>query len=1075
MKKSIFFTLLLIFCVQFGWAQRPEKPSNLKEWQNAAITEVNRMPMRANTFAFESQTLAETRNKTKSSYFQSLNGVWKFKWVENPSLRPVDFYKDSYDVTSWDNFQVPANWEFNHTGKVYGYPIYVNHPYEFGERHPDPDSLVQNIPADNNPVGSYKRTFTIPESWDGHEVFIHLGAVKSAFYIWINGQSVGFSEDSKLEAEFDITPYIRKGENTVALEVYRWSMGSYLECQDYWRISGIERDVYLYARPKIDVYDFKVISGLDDSYRHGTFNLSLKMRNYNLKGKEKATTPVEYQVNAILVDANKTKVFEQERIIRFSTSTDTLSLHGMIPNVKAWSAEIPNLYTLYITLKDKEGKVLEVIPNRVGFRTVEIKNAQVLVNGQPVLFKGVNRHEHDPLTAHVVSEADMRKDIELMKQLNVNAVRNSHYPTDPLFYELCDEYGIYVCDEANIESHGMGYNLDRTLGNDYRFLKAHMDRVMRMYERDKNYPCITFWSLGNEAGNGYNFYNAYIALKKADPTRPVQYERAVFEWNTDIYVPQYPDPEGFRWYALNRPDRPMISSEYAHAMGNSLGNFKDYWEVIEDPQYPTLQGGFIWDWIDQGFKVTRNGKTFFAFGCDFEPEFVFKDRAKDRNFLCNGVINPDRIPNPGAYEVRKVYQNIGTKLTNASTYEIVVKNKNYFRNLSNYYLAWELIEDGKVAQSGKIDDVNAAPQQSKNIQLPVTYAQQPGKEYFLNVYYKLKTAEPFLAKDFVIATEQFALGTFKSPVITLATAPLKVNQTQAEWTATGKDFSVVFDLQTGWIKSYKYKGQVMINTGAEVNFWRPMTDNDHGAQLNKMRKPTDRTDGEDTDRRLREWKDLGKTEKATVQVTEGNGLYKIKSERILFNGDAKYTQVYTIDGSGMIQVDNSFEKIKDTYHPMMPKFGNCFVLPKQYSNLTYYGRGPWENYIDRNSAANVGLYKSTVDEQFFPYVRPQETGNKTDVRWFSLTDKNGNGLKFTGAFPIEFSALFFNMDDLDPEMERKQYHAGELVKRNEIYLDVDYRQMGVAGTDSWYALPLKPYRLNYGSHQYTYFIQPVKK
>jgi beta-galactosidase len=1045
----------------YAYAQQAQRHSagSLKEWQNVAVTNVNRMPMRASAFAYETQALAEGRKKEKSAYFQSLNGAWKFKWVENPSLRPEGFYKDSFDVSGWDNFQAPANWEFNNTGQTYGYPIYVNHPFEFGAPYSklDPSKLVENIPSDYNPVGAYRRTFTIPASWSGRQVFIHLGAVKSAFYIWINGQYVGYSEDSKLAAEFDITPCLRAGENTVALEVYRWSIGSYLECQDFWRISGIERDVYLYATPTLDVRDFKVVSSLDESYKNGIFNLSVEVNNYALKQNEQAGARVSVQ--AEVVDADGKRVVDMRVDCPATERRKTCTLVARVPDVKAWSAETPHLYTLYITLRDADGKTLEVIPTRVGFRTVEIKNAQVLVNGQPVLFKGVNRHEHDPRTAHVISEADMRKDIELMKQLNVNAVRTCHYPSDPLFYELCDEYGIYVCDEANIESHGLYYSLDKSLGNNYRWLAAHLDRVMRMYERDKNYPCVTFWSLGNEAGNGYNFYNAYMALKKTDPTRPVQYERAVHEWNTDIYVPQYPSPKSFRWYAENLPDRPMISSEYAHAMGNSLGNFKEYWEVIEDPSCPTLQGGFIWDWIDQGLQVTRNGKTFYAYGGDFEPESVFAEKGNDRNFLINGVVNPDRIPNPGAYEVKKVYQNIGTALASKQRYEVEVKNKSYFRDLSSYYLSWELLENGQPVQSGRVENLNAAPQQTAKIKLPVTYTLQPsGKEYFLNVRYKLKAAEPFLPKDFEVADEQFALSGFVAPAFTPSQAPVKATQTEKEWTGKGKNFSVTFDLENGLIKSYTYNGQKLIGSGGgQACFWRAMVDNDHGANLNST---------------LNVWRDAGKAEPTTVTVAREGEAYKIVAEKSLLNGDAKLTQTYTVDGSGTIAVANSFEKIKGEY-PMMPKFGAGFVVPKQYSNLTYYGRGPWENYIDRSYSANVGLYKSTVDEQFFPYVRPQENGNKTDVRWLALTDKKGKGLKITGKLPMEFSALFYSINDLDPEQNRKQYHSGELTKRNEIYLNVNCRQMGVGGINSWGALPLEQYRLKYGSYRYEYLIQPI--
>jgi beta-galactosidase len=1051
---------LVCFCISAS--SQSSKETKLKEWQDVSVVGVNRVRMHAAGFAFETQALAETRAREKSAYFQSLNGLWKFKWVESPSQRPEGFEKEGYDVSAWDNFLVPANWEFNNTGKTYGYPIYVNHPFEFGkgwgwlQNNYTIDKLVENLPAEYNPVGSYKRTFTLPESWDGREVFIHLGAVKSAFYIWINGQYVGYSEDSKLEAEFDITPYVRKGENTVALEVYRWSMGSYLECQDFWRVSGIERDVYLYSTPKLAIEDFTVEASLNDTYQKGIFQLTVWVKDYTRKGKEKKALP-PHQVHATLFLENGIKMDNQ-----MSPSVSEFEGRWLIggdfpiPTIQPWSAETPHLYSLYISLLDEEGKTTEVIPVRVGFRSIEIKNAQVLVNGQPVLIKGVNRHEHSHKTAHVVSKEEMRKDIELMKQMNINAVRMSHYPNDPYFYELCDEYGIYVCDEANIESHGLYYDLKRTLGNNSDFLTSHIERVMRMYARDKNYPSVIFWSLGNEAGNGYNFYNAYMALKKADKTRPVQYERAEAEWNTDIYCPQYPSPNSFRSYGERRTDRPMISSEYAHAMGNSLGNFKEYWEVIEDPKYPTLQGGFIWEWIDHGLQVTRNGKTFFAYGGDFEPESVFEGKPKDRNFVLDGIIQPDRTLHPGTSEVKKVYQNIATAWSDSVTYTIRVKNKNYFRDLSNYYLSWTLLENGKPVQSDRMERLNILPLQTAIYTLPITYKRQNGKEYLVNIDYKLKTAEPFLPKDYSIAYEQLSIAAFEPSETTLSNAPLRVTQTGAEWTAKGKDFSVTFDLTTGLIKSYQYKGQTLLTSGPQVNFWRPMTDNDYGAGSNS---------------KLRVWHDAGKTETATVRVLQEAGAYQIVSEKSLLNGDAKFTQTYTIDGAGTIVVDNHFEKIKGE-HPILPKFGNILIVPKQFNHLSYYGRGPQENYIDRNSGANLGIYKSTVDEQFHPYGRPQENGNKTGVRWLTLTDKKGKGLKITGNLPLEFSALHYSMDDLDPEQERKQYHAGELVKRSEVYLNVDYRQMGVAGIDSWASLPLDKYRIPYASCQYTYSIQP---
>jgi beta-galactosidase len=1034
----------------------------MPEWKNPEITSVNRLAMKSGFFAFESQTLAESRNKERSAYFLLLNGLWKFKWVEKPADTTAGFYSENFDDSGWDNFNVPANWEFNSSGKSYGYPIYVNHPYEFGVRHPDPDALMENIPDDYNPVGLYRRTFDVPENWNGRQIFLYLGGVKSAFYVWINGKYAGYGEDGKLESEYDVTPYVRTGTNTVALKVFRWSDASYLECQDFWRISGIERDVYVYSTPKVAVRDLKIISSLDENYRNGKLDLTLKLRNYNTTSGATVSTPVKYRATVVLLTGDTAaKAYEQTQSGEFDTEVATVSFAGAIPDVRAWSAEIPNLYRMYIVM-EIDGRVTEVIPERVGFRTVEIKDAQVLVNGRPVYFKGVNRHEHSPSTAHVISKEEMLKDVEMMKKLNINAVRNSHYPADPYFYELCDEYGLYVCDEANIESHGMGYGLDRTPGNDYRWLNAHLDRVMRMYERDKNRPCVIFWSLGNEAGNGYVFYNAYMKLKAADPTRPVQYERAVFEWNTDIYVPQYPSPDDFRSYALHRSDRPMISSEYAHAMGNSLGNFKEYWDVIENPEYRTLQGGFIWDWVDQGLRVTRNGKTFFAYGGDFEPESVFDGKNKDRNFLINGVVNPDRVPNPGAYEVKKVYQNAAVTLLNRDSYEIETRNKNFFRRLNNCYIAWSLLEDGRSVASGRLDDVDIAPLQTQKYLIPVAYARSDDREYYLNIKLQLKTAEPLLEKDYVTASEQFALTAFKSPDFahTESNGSIAVEYRRGgeECVVRGKKFSLTFDLAAGLMKEYKYNNRTLIVSGAQVNFWRAMTDNDYGAGSNRT---------------LREWFDAGKTEKPEVTVAEGKQCV-ITVTKKLFGDDARITQTYTVAANGRILIENDFVKLRGQ-HAMMPKFGNIIVVGGAYRNLTYYGRGPWDNYIDRRYSADIGLYSGTVDEQYFPYVRPQESGNRTDTRRLTLTDKRGQGIMITGNIPIEFSALPYSLDDLDPELERRQYHSGELTGRSEIYLNIDFRQMGVAGIDSWGALPLDQYILKYDSYRYKYTIEPVRR
>jgi beta-galactosidase len=751
--KRFYFIFILLTQLSFVFAQKEKNTtqSKFREWQDVSITGINRYPMRASAFAFENQRLAKQGKKEQSSLFYSLNGVWKFKWVENPSLCPAGFHRDSYSVTNWDNFRVPANWEFNNVGKTYGSPLYTGNSYGFGALNPNPNELAENLPTDYNPVGLYRRTFSIPVGWHGHEVFIHFGAVKSAFYLWINGKEVGYSEDSKLEAEFNITPYIRSGHNTVTIEVYRWSIGSYLEGQNFWNVSGIERDVYLYARPKMDIRDFKVVSRLDKQYKDGILNVSAEINFTDI------ITPASCKLKLVLEDASGEEVFTEEKQQSSLAYNFFMNIEARLPNIKAWSAEIPYLYTLYLSLYDASGSLQEVIPTKVGFRTVEIKNARFLVNGQPVYLKGVNRHEHHPVTAHVLSAADMRKDIALMKQLNINAVKTAHYPNHPLFYDLCDEYGLYVCDEANIEFHGVGSNSKWTPGNDPNWHNIHLERVMRMYQRDKNHPCVVLWSLGNEAGNGQNFHNAYVTLRKADPTRPILYENALFGKNTDIYALQDPSPENFRRHTLNHSNRPMIASEYARAMGEGTGNFKEYWQVIENPKYPALQGGFLQEWMDHGLRVIRKGKTFYANANDFEQNPALEEQTKDRNSLMDGIINSGRIPRPGAYEVKKVYQNIATGVKDADDCILTVTNKYFFRYLDNYYLTWVLFEDAVPVQAGIIDELSVAPQQTVSLQLPVTYPRSPEKKYSIDVNYSLKTPEPFLPQDSKVAYEQLDL------------------------------------------------------------------------------------------------------------------------------------------------------------------------------------------------------------------------------------------------------------------------------------------------------------------------------
>jgi len=1027
------------------------------ELQSPEIVSVNRMPMRASAFAFENRELAANRNKEASTYFLSLNGSWKFNWVQDPRKRPVDFYKTDYNDAGWKDFMVPANWEVN----GYGLPIYVNHPYEFTGRARTGARLNPpfDIPEDNNPVGSYRKKITLPANWKGRQVFIHLGAVKSAFFIWINGKQVGYSEDSKLAAEFDITKYVQPGENIIALQVYRWSDGSYLECQDMWRISGIERDVYLYSTPSLDIRDFKATGTLDKSYTNGLLHIDLLVDNYRIDQRTLHSRPDSFFVEMELIDAQGKSLIREESGVEKALGNyhAKLSFDKQLPNVQTWSAEIPYLYTLYLTLKDKNKNILEVIPQPIGFRSVEIKGSDLLVNGKRVFLKGVNRHEHNATRGHTLSKEDMRKDMEMMKKLNVNAVRHSHYPPDPYWMELCDEYGLYVIDEANIESHGRYYNLETTFANDRQWRMPHLERITRMYERDKNHTAVITWSLGNEAGNGSNMYEAYEWLKQKD-FRPVQYERAERDYNTDMIVPQYPDPDWLVRYSTGKEQRPMIMSEYAHIMGNSLGNFKEYWDNIE--AHPRLQGGFIWEWIDQAIDTVKNGKRIMAYGGDFPLEGPVDQNFSDNDFCVKGVVTAYRDITPMAVEVKKVYQYIKTTYTGNNT--ISVTNSYFFRNLDNIQLNWVLLEDGRIVEKGIVTTLPAGPRQTVSLTLPVKTKAKASKEYFLTVGYALKTAEPFLEKGYEIATKQFAWNGQPVPAnySGTATGTLQLEETTGKAIIKGKDFVISFDLQKGLLSSYTIKGEELLLQGPQPGFWRAPTDNDIGAGFNKN---------------MRMWRNVyGDSKLLEKKITRTGQVYTVAFRSSLLNGDAETAQQFRIAPDGTIQVSNSFTAVKGNYKLLM-RVGNDLQLAKQYNTISWYGRGPGENYWDRKTASLIGAYTQTLQQQYFPYARPQESGNKTEVRHVSFTNAKGKGVQFAYADSLlSFAALPYSMDDLDPEAEKKQYHSGELVAKDKIFLHVDLQQTGLQGIDSWGSWPLKKYQVPYANHQYSYWIKPIR-
>lgn len=1044
-----------------------------QHWENPDTNQLNRLPMKATAFAYDTKDLALKGEYTKSEWFISLNGEWKFNWVDVPGKRPVDFYKKNYDDSKWDNFKVPANWEFN----GYGTPIYTNIQYDFARQPNPPD-----IPDNYNPVGSYRKKIQIPNEWDGKKIYIHVGAFRSAFYIWVNENFVGYSEDGKLEAEFDITNFVKPGENLIAMEGYRYCDGSYLEDQDMWRVSGITRDVFLFARPQINIWDFKSNASLDEKYKNGLFSLDVQLNNF-IPDKTK-----NYSVEVELLDAKDKSVYKEKKSINdvipkyhytrqpvfyFSwrgkndkkdwddeSNVKVIPFEKEIINVNTWSAEIPYLYTMLITLSDDKGNVVQVIPNKIGFRKVEIKNGQLLVNGKPILIKGTNRHEFDPITGQNVSKERMLEDIKIFKKNNINTLRTSHYPNDPYMYELCDKYGIYVIDEANVESHGMGYNLGRTLANDYKWLRPHWERNSRMLFRDRNHASIIIWSMGNEAGNGYNFYNVYTGLKTLDPTRPIHYEGASsnWDWNSDILSEMYPTPDDIAADSKIDPTRPYIMCEYAHMMGNTGGNFQEYWDVIEKSDTDNIQGGSIWDFVDQGFYVERNGKKIFTYGGDFGPEWT----PSDNNFNCNGLVQPDRKPNPQLFEVKKVYQNVKIRNKDVKNGTIELENGYYFRDLENYYLTWKLMENGKEIQSGKENEINLAPRQKKTFKLDLKYNPKPGSDYALTINIKLKTDEPLVEKDYVIAEEQIVIANEFKNGYKPALAEITIIDTHNLVTLSNNNFKLTFDKQSGLMREYSYKNKNLIAKAPQINFWRPPTDNDMGAG---------------TQKKYAEWMNAGKTEPVTKFETTklANGNYKVTIEKNILGDDAKIIQTIEVDGEGSILVENKLDALKGN-HTNIYKFGNHLTLPNDFEIIEWYGRGPQESYWDRKTAAFIGIYKGTIAEQFHPYIRPQETGNKADVRWAKMFRKDGSG--FTVQYVdslIQVNALPYAPEQLTTGVEKKQAHPGELEFDKYVHLDIDGYQQGVGGVDSWGQLPLPKYQLSYKSYRYSYRIVPFEK
>ncbi|WP_032815534.1 glycoside hydrolase family 2 TIM barrel-domain containing protein, partial [Bacteroides xylanisolvens] len=986
----------------------------------------------------------------KSPWQYSLNGTWKFVYAPSIAESIKDFYRTDLSDNDWDTIIVPSNWEI----QGFGEPIIRNIQYVFSPNPPYIDV--------DNPVGTYRRTFTVPQNWQGREVLLHFGSISGYARIYVNGQQVGMTKASKTPAEFNVTNYLKKGENLLAVQVYRWHDGSYMEDQDFWRLSGIERDVFLTAYPQTTIWDFFLHAGLDDTYRHGQFRATVDLRSFNTNATlQKGTLTLD------LKDAGGKTVLSAQKVYCISDISTTLTFEGTVRNVRKWSAEHPSLYDCILTLRSDGDKQQTVVAHKVGFRRIEIKNARLLVNGVPTYIKGVNRHEHNDTLGHVQTREIIMNDLRLIKQLNMNAVRTSHYPNHPLFYQLCDQYGIYVVDEANIETHGMGsvpYFKDTIPHPAYRpeWYAAHVDRITRMVERDKNHPCIIGWSLGNECGNGIVFHDEYKRLKKYDPGRFVQFEQAWEDWNTDVVCPMYPNMWKITEYRKSGKQRPFIMCEYAHAQGNSNGNFKDLWDIIYDS--PNLQGGFIWDFMDQGFKVKtepRDGRTYWTYNGKMGSYKWLEDKKGELNTGTDGLISANGIPKPQAYEVKKVYQYIQFSAKDLGKGIISIKNRYDFTNLDEYAFIWEIYKNGEKISTGDFN-VDLIPHEEKEIRLSLPVIPEDGNEYFLNLYAHTRVATDLVPAGYEVAREQMQLN--KSSFFTSlppCSGKLSYETKDNILSFQSGGVSGKIDLKKGILFDYMINGEQPIKQYPEPAFWRAPIDNDFG---NKMPTLAGVWRTAHVNRYVK---------KVTIDEQNEKGL-SIRIDWILNDIQVPYMMEYLICNNGAIVVTGSID-LTGTKLPELPRFGMRMELHQPYENLVYYGRGPFENYIDRYSSSFIGRYEDKVENQFYWYTRPQETGNKTDVRWLSLLDSEGQGVRITGLQPIAFSALHFSPEDLDPGLTRKLQHTIDIVPQKNIFLHVDLKQRGLGGDNSWGMYPHNEYRLLDKKYTYSYMIELVKK
>lgn len=1023
-------------------------------WLDPEVTGLNKLPPRASflrypeaasALAHADPFLPLTDRRAASPFYLPLNGDWQFHWSPTVDARPVDFWKPDFAASAWKTIRVPSCWQM----QGWDYPIYVNFMRRddlcpWGKMDPP------RIPPERNPVGSYRRTFTLPAAWLGREVVLHFDGVESAFYVWLNGQFIGLSKDSRTPAEFNLTPHLRPGENLLAVEVYRYSDASYLEDQDKWRMSGIFRDVYLESAGALSLVEVAVSAGLDPSARDGQFRLDATVRS---SGASRRPSLV-----VTLTDALGRPAFPPGTVDRqiAADSSEVFTVEARVPGVRSWSAEEPYLHQLLLELQDDQGRVVEAVPLKVGFRRAEVRDGRFLVNGQPVLIKGVNRHEMSPDTGYTVTHDLMVQDIRLMKQHNLNAVRTSHYPNTPEWYDLCSAFGLYVVDEANIESHGVGYDPRHTLARKPEWKAAHLDRVRSMVERDKNHACVVTWSLGNEAGDGPNFEAAYDWIKQRDPARPVQYERAKLKRHTDIFCPMYAEFPYLEAYVASHPDRPLILCEYAHAMGNSTGNFADYWEIFR--RHPVLQGGFIWDWVDQGLRQRdAQGREFWAYGGDFGPANV----PSDGDFCCNGLVRPDRRVSPGLLEVKKVCQPIRLEPLFADQGWLRVHNENRFVDLSNLDVVWEVTANGRVTHHGRHEPVNATPGESKDVKLSFPAPQpEPGVEYFLNVRFVLAGDTPWAKAGHVVAREQFKL-----PVATPAVAaadvatwpPVSLEEAAGGVVVRGGGFALRVGRASGALESFVVDGRELVSQPLVPNFWRAQTDNDNASSDLMLKN-------------LGDWRKAG-PERVVVAV---QGTQPRPSEAVIhtqgtmLNGMVDFDLWYHVFGNGEVRV--RLRIVPNTDLPEIPRIGLRLGVPAAFDTLTWFGRGPQENYQDRWTAADVGRYSGRVADLTHPYVKPQENANRTGIRWSALLDAEGRGLMAVAlAQPLSISAWPYTQEDLEAAR-----HLNELPVREFITWNLDLVQRGVGGNNSWGAQPLAAYRPPCRPYDYEFLLRPVR-